>query len=56
MSDDDTWRTFLDRRAHGPREPLAPTVITDERRLEAWEWAVENIERLLRRQDGTAED
>lgn len=49
MSDDNPWRTFLARRAHGVREVHVPSVISEERRLEAWERAVENIERLMRK-------
>lgn len=50
MSDDNPWRTFLARRALGIRGVHVPTVITDEQRQECWERAVDNIERLLRRQ------
>ncbi len=52
MSDDNPWRTFLARRAHGVREVHVPTVATDEERLEAWERAVDHLEREMRRLKG----
>lgn len=44
MSDDNPWRTLIARRAHGVREALPPTIITDEQWLEGWERAVDHLE------------
>lgn len=52
MSDDNPWRTFLARRAHGVREVPPPTIITDEQWREGWERAVDHLEREMRRLKG----
>lgn len=49
MSDNNPWRTFLARRSHGIRSVHVPAIITEERRLEGWERAVDNIARELER-------
>ena len=52
MSDDNPWRTFLARRAHGIRGVHLPTVITDDEWREGWERAVDHLEREMRRLKG----
>ncbi len=52
MSDNNPWRIFLARRAHGIRSVHVPAAIMDQQWRKDWERAVDHLEREMRRLKG----